>query len=277
MRFLLSLLTFFVAFQAGAQEPLGMVLDVQGSVTASEGGKAGKVEMLSYLRPNMDLDLAAGAALTVTWYANSKELKFAGPAKLKVLKDRVQVVQGAGANERSLGEERVAATKSTRLAQATIMMRSVGAAKSEATSPARGARIAEATPRITWRGADDMSYRFVLTEALGGAPVVDMVVKGNAASVPANKLEFGKAYKWKAQYQPAGGATAAEGDFSLISRAEADRIQKLRPAAGASFSDWVLYATALEDASLRSEARPVWKKLAAERPDEPRLKQFADR
>lgn len=174
-----------------AAEPLGMVLDVQGSVTAAEGGKSSKLDLLSYLRPNMDLDLAAGSALTVTWYATSKELKFSGPARLKVLRDRVQVVQGGGAHERSLGEDKVAATKSARLAQATVMMRSIGAPKP--------------TP------------------------------------------------------------------------AQAARAEKLRPAEGAPFSDWVVYAMALEDAGMRDEARALWKKLAAVRPDEPRLRQFAER
>lgn len=191
LRHLLVLLAC-VAFPAAAQEPLGMVLDVQGAVASTEAGKPGKVEMLSYLRPGMDLDLPAGAALTVTWYATSKELRFAGPAKLKVLKDRVQVVQGAGAAERSLGEEKVAATKSKRLAQATIAMRSVSAAR-----------------------------------------------------------------------QPDGKAKA--------------RAQKLRPADGAPLSDWVVYAAALEDAGLHGDAKAVWKKLAAERPQEPRLKALAER
>jgi hypothetical protein len=34
---------------------------------------------------------------------------------------------------------------------------------------------------------------------------------------------------------------------------------------------------ALEDLSLASEARPIWKKLAAERPEDGRLRQFAER
>jgi hypothetical protein len=191
----LFILAALVALPAAAQEPLGMVLDVQGAVAATEGGKPGKVEMLSYLRPGMDLDVPAGGALTVTWYATSKELRFAGPAKLKVLRDRVQVVQGSGANERALGEEKVAATKSSRLAQATIAMRSV------------------AVPR-----------------------------------------------------QPDAKTKAAEA-----------KAQKLRPADGAPLSDWVVYAAALEDAGLRSDAKSVWKKLAAERPEEPRLKALAER
>ena len=201
----LALFMMCFALPAGGQgkvEPLGMVLDVQGTVTSIDAGKSSRVEMLSYLRPGMDLDLGAGSALTVTWYADSKELSFSGPAKLKVARERIQVVQGAGANERSLGEEKVAAGKAGmpgRLAQATVMMRSM--------KPSSGAQ--ETAPALT--------------------------------------------------------------------RTDQDRLAKLKPGANAGFSDWMLYAVALEELKQTPEAREVWKKLAAERPDEPRLRQFAER
>jgi hypothetical protein len=186
-------------------------------------------------------------------------------------------VQGAGAKERSLGEAKVAAGKggANRLAQATIMMRSIGPAK-DALTPTRNARFLDVTPRISWRGADDMGYRFTLTDAQG-KPLIETVVKGNAVQVPADKLAFGESYRWKAQFQPAGSATVAEGDFSIVSRADAERLAKLKPGADAAFSDWLLYAMALEELSLTGEARPIWKKLAAERPAEPKLKQYAER
>jgi len=118
-RLLFLTLVLGLSFSAKAQEPLGMVVDVQGTVNAA----GQRVEMLSYLKPGMTLDLAAGSDLTVTWYANSKEMKFAGPAKLTV---SPAGIQGGKANERSLGEEKVALGKNGmpgRLAQATIMMR----------------------------------------------------------------------------------------------------------------------------------------------------------
>jgi len=169
-----------------------MVVDVQGHVNS--GGQ--RVEMLSYLKPGMDLDLAAGSNLTVTWYANSKEMKFSGPAKLKVAAGGIQ---GAKANERALGEEKVALAKNGspgRLAQATIMMRS-----------------------------------------LKPSPPPD----------------------------PA------------LSEADRGRLAKLKPGQNAPFSDWLFYALALEDARQANEARPVWKKLSAERPDDAKLRQYADR
>src|SRR6185369_5083489 len=107
----------------------------------------------------MDLDLAAGSNRTVTWYASSKEMKFSGPAKLKVAKEGIQ---GGKANERSLGAEKVALGKGGmpgRLAQATIMMRSLGKAPEETISPPKGAKVSGLTPAIRWKGADDRNYR----------------------------------------------------------------------------------------------------------------------
>ena len=274
MRFfkVLTLLAFLgMAGHAKAQEPLGMVLDVQGAVTATDAGKSAKVEMLSYLKPGMDLDLAAGANLTVTWYANSREMKFSGPAKLKVAKEGIQ---GAKANERNLAEASAGKKGMPgRLAQATIMMRSMKAPAEEAISPPKGARVSSVTPRLRWKGGDDRKYRVVILDAQGKT-VHEAVVSGNAAEVPAQKLAWGEGYKWRASFEP--GAVTAEGDFSVIDKSDADRLAKVKPGANAGFSDWVVYAMALEDLQLGAEARPIWQKLAAERPDQPRLKQFAE-
>ena len=68
------------ASTAALAEPLGMVIDVQGNATLGKN----RLEMLSYLNPGNEVQLSNGASMTVTWYAGSKELKFAGPARLKV-------------------------------------------------------------------------------------------------------------------------------------------------------------------------------------------------
>ena len=126
--------------------------------------------------------LSSGASMTVTWYAGSKELKFAGPARLKVEAGGIKVVQGGAAQERAVTEEKVAATKKLppRLGQAAINMRS----------------LKPMTP-------------------------------------------------------------------------EQERArEKLRPADNAPFSEWVMYAMGLEQIGLTGEAKGVWRKLSAQRPDD---------
>ena len=179
-----------VLAQTKPGEPLGMVIDVQGNATVNEAGKNTKLEMLSYLRPQNEINLAQGANLTVTWYSNSKELKFAGPAKLKVEPQGIKVVSGAAAQERSVEGEKVAATKKlpSRLGQAAVNMRG----------------IKPMTPEQ-----------------------------------------------------------------------EAAR-EKLRPAENAPVADWVVYAMGLEQIGLTGEAKNVWRKLSAQRPDDPKLKKLAE-
>lgn len=184
-KILIALMLMSAAF-ALAAEPLGMVIDVQGDATLGKN----RLEMLSYLNAGSDIQLSPGAALTVTWYAGSKELKFAGPARLKVEPGGIKVVQGGAAQERTVADEKVAATKKLppRLGQAAINMR---------------------------------------------------------------------------------------GLKPMTPEQEAAR-EKLRPADNAPFGDWVVYAMGLEQIGLTGEAKGVWRKLAAQRPNDPKLRQLAE-
>jgi hypothetical protein len=55
------------------------------------------------------------------------------------------------------------------------------------------------------------------------------------------------------------------------------RVATARPKPGAAFSDRVLYAALLETEGLACEAQEAWTALAKERPEDPTLKQWAER
>jgi len=190
MKNLLLALALAASTLALAAEPLGMVIDIQGNATLNDAGKTARLDMLSYLNAQAEIQLSPGASMTVTWYAGSKELKFAGPARLKVEPGGIKVVQGRAAQERTVADEKVAATRKLppRLGQAAISMR------------------------------------------------------GMKPMTPAQ---------------------------------EAQR-ERLRPAENAPFGDWVIYAMGLEQIGLTSEAKGVWKKLSAQRPNDPKLRQLAE-
>jgi hypothetical protein len=192
MKKLIVAVLFAAASVAQAQiaEPLGMVIDVQGSATLTNAGKTAPLEMLSYLRPRNEVQLSQGAQVVLTWYAGAKEMKFSGPARLRVEPGGIKVVQGGAAQERAVTNEKVAATKKlpARLGQAAINMR---------------------------------------------------------------------------------------GLKPMTPEQEAQR-EKLRPAENAPFGDWVMYAMGLEQIGLTSEAKGVWRKLSAQRPNDPKLKQLAE-
>jgi len=179
----LALMTSAIALAA---EPLGMVIDVQGNAML---GKS-RAEMLSYLNAGDEVQISSGASMTVTWYAGSKELKFSGPARLKVEPGGIRVVQGRAGQERAIADEKVAATRKLpqRLSQAAVSMR---------------------------------------------------------------------------------------GLKPMTPEQEAQR-ERLRPADNAPFGDWVVYAMGLEQLGLTGEAKNIWRKLAAQRPDDSKLRKLAE-
>ena len=285
MKTLILLLTLILANAFPAQslaqspggEPAGLVVDLQGKANVIEQGRTTRLEMLSYIRPQTEIEIGPGAALAVTWYADSSEHRFKGPARLKVSRDRIQVVQGAPGQERALGEEKVSAAKrgvSTRLAQAALTMRSIRAAAD--ITPVGGSRVMTLRPQFRWTSDHRSdSYRFTLRDALG-EPLVQMTVNGESLKLSDSiVLEWGKRYRWTVQ--DARGGSVVEGDFEVITREQVAQLGKLRPGAKASFSDRVLYAAALDDLALKAEARELWRKLAAERPDDAVLRRFAER
>ncbi len=152
MRKILFALTMMASALTLAAEPLGMVIDVQGSATVNDGGKTKPLDMLSYLNAQNEIQLSPGAAMTVTWYAGSKELKFAGPARLKVEPAGIKVIQGGAAQERPVADEKVAATRKlpARLGQAAINMRGIKPMTPEQEAQREKLRPAENAPFGDW-------------------------------------------------------------------------------------------------------------------------------
>ena len=65
------------------------------------------------------------------------------------------------------------------------------------------------------------------------------------------------------------------GDFSIATAELRERVEALRPATGAPVSEPVAYAAWLEQEELKDEARKHWRALAAERPEDARLRALA--
>lgn len=64
-----------------------------------------------------------------------------------------------------------------------------------------------------------------------------------------------------------GKVYSAAAEFSLLAKAERERLGRLRPARSSPFAERLLYATLLEQNGLLDEARFYWQALSAERPD----------
>jgi hypothetical protein len=90
-------------------------------------------------------------------------------------------------------------------------------------------------------------------------------------------LRPGDRYTWKVEPlnqtgEPIANATGA--DFAVVTADAARVLASIKPAPGASFSAWVLYAAQLQQAGATDDAHTIWQALARERPTDPNLKKL---
>jgi hypothetical protein len=84
-------------------------------------------------------------------------------------------------------------------------------------------------------------------------------------------------FTWEVATRRANGVEHSNfGDFALASPALKREAESRRPRADARFSERLAYAVWLDTQELSDAARDVWKRLAAERPGDERLRQMAE-
>jgi hypothetical protein len=145
------------------------------------------------------------------------------------------------------------------------------------TSPETGTVLLDTRPKFTWEAAEPAAYTVTLQAESGGLSY-NTTVNSNSWALPAGiQLEYGKTYDWKVSYvSPANGEThGATGKFSLATREETDQFTALKPGEADPIEDWVFYAVMLQQRQIRAEARNVWKRIAAKRPDLERAAELA--
>lgn len=273
---LLAHLTFVPELRAA--ESVAMITDLTGRATLRSGGAPAPAELLSYLAAGTELKLEAGALATVTFFAKPLEVTLTGPAQATIAKDGATMQSGPSPRIRTLG----AAVGSTarkfepiareRLALAAVVMRA-GRPELKLYGPAN-TKVLTTTPDFAWTEISGAQYRLVLAEREGKV-LLERDLR-QATFKPDEPLRRGAAYTWRVQAQPVKGeALQAETTFSVASAADARTLTQGRPAAGASFSERVLYAARLEALGFRHDAASAWRALRAERPEDETLRRLA--
>ena len=85
-------------------------------------------------------------------------------------------------------------------------------------------------------------------------------------------------YRWAVSTRlPDGRKYSSVGEFSVANAELRSQAAALRVAADAAVPARVAYAVWLDQAGLKDEARKLWRLLAAERPEDARLRVFAVR
>lgn len=271
---------------AGAAEldPIAMTTDVQGTAWLVDGGKQTRLGLMSYLTSGTNLRLEAGARVAITYFAAPREFTLSGPANAVVEGDRVRALSGSSPALKNLDQNQVAAGQKfsarqrERQAVATFEMKSFDPGSLQLRQPV-DTRLLAAPDEFSWRpvfGAK--GYRFRLSDA-GGQVLYEASGEARKQQLPDTvTLRMGHAYSWSVEALGSSGLTqTASAGFSLLDEAEARAITDRRPAAEASFSERLLYASLLENTGLKLAATKYWKALASERPDDDMLRELGSR
>lgn len=275
---LLLLLAFIPGF-AMAAEPVAMVTDVKGGARLKQNAQNTSLAVLTYLAPDSEIELDKGAHVVMTYFAQSAEYTFKGPAKIAIQADSAKAITGTG-ELRKLDHEKSAPLKkfsqTPRVTQATIAMRSLPTIKPHLQSPI-DSKISSTTPTFRWKAIEDTAkYQLTLTNNLGTV-VHDASVETNSWQVPeASALQRGIPYTWKvtALMKSGDNYSSNKSSFTIANEDESKRIEARRPGADASFSDRVVYAAYLETEGFREAALSRWQELSKERPDDVNLRKY---
>lgn len=264
-----------------AAESVAMVTDLQGKAELSQGNKNSNLSILSDIKLDSQVKLAAGARAAAVYLKSGQEYEFKGPALIQFKSDQPLVLDGAKAQQRGVAlakggkEIRI---KPVVVAQAAIVMRSVGASMKLKLLSLAGTKTLETRPEFRWQAPQQgLIYDFELLDETGKA-IYQTRLKETSLILPSKPvLSEATEYTWVVSTVLADGNKYSNaGDFSLASSELRAEMKNLAPAANASLSDRVVYATWLEQVELRDEARKYWKQIAAERSDDLRLKVMAE-
>ena len=267
-----SVCLFLLLPGVAAAQGVAMVTDVGGKV-----GAATPVTIMTEIPADTRMQLESGARLVVIYLKSGDEYTFTGPAQIHFRAADPQVTGGAQPQKRASAVARGVTIKPVAVTQAAFVMRSSRPTARIKLLSLSGTKTLEAEPEFRWQPLDGGArYRFELTDETGKSLHEAEVTVSSVKLPPAIQLREGVSYTWEVSARAGDGRRyVSSGDFSIAGaqlRAEAN---SLRPAAGAPVSERVAYAAWLDQAELKDEARKYWKALAAERPEDTRLKTLA--
>lgn len=271
---LTSMLTIFAT--PTRAESVAIVTDLAGK--AAIQGKSATI--LTEIEADARVQLDSGARLVAIYLKFGEEYTFAGPAQIQFRATEPQVLSGAKPQKRAnpLGKGGQNITiKPVGVTQAGFVMRGGRNTARIKLLALSGTRTLETNPEFRWQEVEPgLKYQFDLTDETGKS-LIETQVEGASFRLPASvQLRTGAAYTWEVSARLRDGRRyVSVADFSIAPAELRARADTLRPATGAPVSDRVAFAAWLEQMELRDEARKYWRVLAAERPDDSKLKSLA--
>lgn len=255
-------------------QSVAMVTDVSGRVTGP-----GPVAILSEIAADARMQLDAGARLVTIYLKSGDEYTITGPAQVQFRANEPQVTSGAPPQRKAspLAKGGNVTIQPVKVAQAAFVMRSSRVtARIKLLAPS-ATRTLDASPEFRWQAVEPgAKYRFELSDDTGRTLFESDVDDTTLRLPPSVALRPGGSYTWEVSARmPDNRRYVSAVDFTLASADLKAQAEALRPADGSPVSDRVAYAAWLEQMELRDEARKYWRALAAERPEDVRLKALA--
>lgn len=250
--------------------PAGSIIDVAGEVTVTRNAAKLKANLFDNLFAGDLVQVPAGARLVLTHNAAKKEYTLAGAGEFEVGADDLKPKGGARAQTKNLTELAMVSLGSEGAkGRATVGAVRMRGAAPPVTVPLDGETVLSQAPTLSWHAMPGVERYQLTLKKSGGEVLMEMAVDQTQYRIePANLLEWGARYQWSVAGEQEGGRRSLlVKSFTLVERADREALERLKPATEGEFSAWVVYAKALDHLGALSEARAVWAKLLAQRPD----------
>jgi len=279
LAFLLGLLPQAAVFaQPARSAAVAMVTDLEGaaSLVAEKRGLA----ILDDVVPEQRIQMEKGARMVLVFLKSGEEYVFKGPAMVLVKSAQAEAISGAKPEKRNTlfgGSGREIRISPINVNQGAVLMRGIpGEPRLTLLSLSETVTL-DPWPEFRWRGMQAGTLARLQLFDDKGRQIVEREIGGDALTLPGEiRLKSGVRYRWTVSGKgPGGQAVSGTSHFSLASLDVRGEAERLRPPAGATLSEQVIYAAWLEQKDLRDEARKYWRTAATERPNDSRLRELA--
>ncbi len=263
--------------QSAKTAAVAMITDLVGEASLVAENRTASI--LDEIAADQRIKLDTGARMVLVFLKSGEEYDFHGPSLVHIRAAQAVALSGDQPERRStrFGGGKAIRISPINLNQGAVLMRSLqGQAKLRLLSLADTVTLDE-WPEFRWKGIQAGSMmRFELFDDKGKR-ILEREVGGESFVLPGHiRLKSGVRYRWLVTGKAGNGQSISNSaQFTLASLELRADAENLRPGAGATLSEQVIYAAWLEQKELRDEARKYWRIAATERPNDSRLRELA--